>query len=55
MKRIFIAGAAGVLALSLAGCTSSLSDPYVLEERIPVIAAEAAGDGYYAEPFTRAL
>ena len=55
MKRIFIAGAAGVLALSLAGCTSSLSDPYVLEERIPVIAAEAAGDGYYAEPFAQDL
>ena len=43
------------LTVSLAGCSSSLQDAYVLEERIPSLAAGAEGAGYYAEPFAEDL
>ena len=43
------------MTVSLAGCSSSLQDAYVLEERIPSLAAGAEGAGYYAEPFAEDL
>ena len=43
------------LTVSLAGCSSSLQGAYVLEERIPALAAGAEGTGYYAEPFAEDL
>ena len=55
MRKSIPGGILLALTVSLAGCSSSLQDAYVLEERIPALAAGAEGAGYYAEPFAEDL
>ena len=55
MSKSIPGGILLALTVSLAGCSSSLQDAYVLEERIPSLAAGAEGAGYYAEPFAEDL
>ena len=55
MRKSIPGGILLALTVSLAGCSSSLQDAYVLEERIPALAAGAEGTGYYAEPFAEDL
>ena len=55
MRKSIPGGILLALTVSLAGCSSSLQDAYVLEERIPSLAAGAEGAGYYAEPFAEDL
>ena len=55
MRKSIPAGIFLALTVSLAGCSSSLQGAYVLEERIPALAAGAEGTGYYAEPFAEDL
>ena len=55
MRKNIPGGILLALTVSLAGCSSSLQDAYVLEERIPALAAGAEGAGYYAEPFAEDL
>ena len=49
MRKSIPGGILLALTVSLAGCSSSLQDAYVLEERIPALAAGAEGAGYYAD------
>ena len=55
MRKSIPGGILLALTVSLAGCSSSLQDAYVLEERIPSLAAGAEVAGYYAEPFAEDL
>lgn len=55
MRKSIPGGILLALTVSLAGCSSSLQDAYVLEERIPALAAGAEGAGYYAESFAEDL
>ncbi len=53
--RIALSGLACALAVFLGGCSPALEDAYVFEERIPGLAAQAAGSGYYADAFAQDL
>lgn len=53
--RIALSGLACALAVFLGGCSPALEDAYVFEERIPELAAQAAGSGYYADAFAQDL
>ena len=53
--RIALSGLACALAVFLGGCSPAIADAYVFEERIPGLAAQAAGSGYYADAFAQDL